>query len=312
MKTVLNNLLRFGLSAALLWWLYTKIDVGHTAEVLRSANVQGIIFAMFFFAAINAILIARWIVLIKALGLSTPLPVAVRYYLIGLFGNLFLPSAIGGDVIKILGLCRNSSEKPKVVASVLLDRLSGFAGMALVAIVSGVAGFRMIEDVSIFGAIGVMAAASVGISLVLFNETAYSFCCQIFAKFPKFKESLMAMHYDIALLKDRQSAIYQAVGLSALSQLTLAVTFYLIARALHQDVALFYFIIFMPLICVLSTVPSIGGLGVREAGAAYFFGKVGIASGVAVSISLINFVFMVLVGILGGLYFIATQPKNNK
>ena len=63
----------------------------------------------------------------------------------------------------------------------------------------------------------------------------------------------------------------------------------------------------MPLICVASSVPSIGGLGVREAGTAFLLAKVGVDSGVAVSISLINFLFMVLVGLLGALIYWLTK-----
>ncbi len=310
MKNILNNLVRFGLSAVLLWWLSTKIDFVKTSEVVKSADLAYIVYAALVFIAIMVILIGRWFVFIKVLDLKVGFGTATRYYLIGLFGNLFMPSAIGGDVIKIVGLCHGSQDKPKVVASVLVDRLSGFAGMVVVATVSFIFGYRLIADASIALAIVAMAVASTGIGMVLFNQTAYSFCCQIFGRFPKFKESLMRMHYDIALLKGRQIAIYQAIGLSILSQIALAGTFYLISRALHLDVSLFYFVIFIPLICVLSTVPSIGGLGVREAGAAYFLGKVGVASGVAVSISLINFLFMVLVGLFGGVYFFLTRPKK--
>ena len=311
-KSVLGNFSRFGLSGVLLWWLYTKIDVEQTVKVLKSADLKFIFYALIFFFVINLILIVRWFVFIKALDLQAPFWVAVRYYLAGLFGNLFLPSAIGGDVIKILGICRTSSQKPKVVASVILDRLSGFAGMVVVATVSFILGFRLIQDLSVFILIVGMAVTSTGIAMVLLNETAYSFCCQIFGRFPKFKDSLMRMHYDIALVKGRQGSIVQAVLLSAFSQLTLAVTFFLVSKALHQNVSLFYFIIFIPLICVVATVPSIGGLGVREAGAAYFFGKVGVASGIAVSISLINFLFMVLVGLLGGFLYLVIQPPEEK
>ncbi|MCB9756842.1 MAG: flippase-like domain-containing protein [Candidatus Omnitrophica bacterium] len=311
MKNILNNLVRVGLSAVLLWWLSTKIDFVKTANVVKSADLVYIFYALVLFMVINFVLISRWFVFIKALDLKVGFGTAARYYLIGLFGNLFMPSAIGGDVIKIVGLCHGSQDKPKVVASVLVDRLSGFAGMVVVATVSFIFGFRLIADASIALAIVAMAVVSTGIGMVLFNQTAYSFCCQIFGRFPKFKDSLMRMHYDIALLKGRKSAIYQAIGLSILSQVLLAVTFFLVSCSFHQSVSLIYFIIFIPLICVLSTVPSIGGLGVREAGAAYFLGKVGVASGVAVSISLINFLFMVLIGLLGGIYFLLTQPKKD-
>lgn len=310
-KKFLSNAIPFVLSGGLLWFLFTKIDFPHTVAVIKSADIKFILYALAFFVLINFILITRWFVFIKALELKVKFSTAVRFYLIGLLGNSILPGAIGGDLIKILGLCSGAQDKPKVVASVLLDRLSGFAGMVVVATVSFILGFKMISNLSVVILIVGMAFASICIGVVLFNETAYSFCCQIFGRFPKFKDSLMRMHYDIALLKGRQGAGYQAIFLSALSQLTLAVTYFLIAKALHQDVLFFYFIIFTPLICVVSTVPSIGGLGVREAGAAYFFGIVGVASGVGGSITFISFLFMILVGIFGGVYFVLTRPQKS-
>lgn len=306
-KSLLSSLLRFGLSAVLLIYIFSKIDAEQTLAVVKTADIRFIIYAFLVFFTISFLLLLRWSVFIKALKLEAPFFSIVRYFFIGLFGNLFLPSAIGGDVIKIFGLCRYSTQKAKVVASVLLDRLSGFAGMVGVATAAFLFGHRVINDASVLISIVAMAGASAVIGTVLFHEGAYSFCCQVFARFPRVKESLMKMHYDIALLKDRPAALLQAVGISALSQVSLALTFFFISKALHQDVPLFYFIIFVPLICVASTVPSIGGLGVREAGTAYLLAKVGVASGVAVSISLINFLFMVLMGLLGGLFYVSTN-----
>jgi len=309
LKNIFDNFLRFGLSGALLCWLYTKIDVPKTVAAIRSADLNYIFLAFFVFFIINFILILRWAVFLNALDIKVPLKTIFRYYLVGLFGNLFLPSAIGGDVIKILGLCRTSTQKSKVVASVVLDRLSGFAGIVIVAIGSLSLGYRSIPDNSILIAITVMTCFSLGLGTVLFNETAYSFCCQIFGKLPKIKDMIMRMHYDIVLIKDHPGAIFQAVALSVFSQLILAVAFFLTAKALHQEVVLFYFVIFIPLVCVISSLPSIGGLGVRETGLKVLFGKVGVTDGISVSIGLINFLFMVLVGLLGGLYYLMTRPK---
>ncbi|MCC6758066.1 MAG: flippase-like domain-containing protein [Candidatus Omnitrophica bacterium] len=307
-KKFLSNFLPFAVSAALLWVLSKMIDFNEAIRIIKSADLKYIFYALMFFSTINLILIVRWFVFIKALELKVDFVTAVRYYLIGLLGNSILPSSVGGDVIKIVGVCAGSQDKPKVVASVLIDRLSGFAGMVLVATVSFILGFRLISNPSVILLVIGMAVASTGIATVLFNQTAYSFCCQIFGRFPKFKDALMKIHYDLALLKGRQWAGYQAILLSALSQMTLAVTYFLLAKALHQDVNFFYFIIFTPLICVVSSVPSIGGLGVRELGAAYFFGKVGMLESAASSVTFISYLFMVFIGLLGGLYFLLTRP----
>ena len=120
----------------------------------------------------------------------------------------------------------------------------------------------------------------------------------------------MNVHYDLALIKGKKLAALGAIGVSCMGQILLSVTFYLIARSLHQDVPVLYFMVFVPIICVAASLPSIGGLGVREAGAAYFLAKVGVESGVAVSISLISFLFMVLVGLIGGIFYTVTKSSG--
>lgn len=306
-KKFLGNLFRFGLSFALLFYLYTLIDVKKTVEVLKAADPLDLLYALIAFVICMTILLVRWLIYVRGLGLEIPAGYVTRYFFIGLFGNLFLPSAIGGDVIKVLGLCRYTTQKPKVVASVLLDRLSGFAGMVIVAIISYLFAHRMIGDASLMISILVISGASGAFIVVLFNEKLYSFCCRVFERFPKIKKNLMNLHYDVVLLKGRSEVIAQAVALSCVGQLVLAFVFYFVAAALQQDVPLVYFFIFVPLICVASSMPSIGGLGVREAGTVYLLSKVGVESGVAMSISLINFAFMVLSGLVGGLVYLLTK-----
>jgi uncharacterized protein (TIRG00374 family) len=309
-KNLLNWAGRLLLSGVLLGCLFRMIDVEKTMALVKSADLMYVFYSFAFFVLIHFFLLIRWGVFIRALGLKAAVVNVVRFFFIGLFGNLFLPSSIGGDVIKTIGLCKNSQQKPKVVASVLLDRLSGFAGMVVVAIFTFVIGYRYINDITLLVSIGVMALVSTTLVLVLFNERLYAFCCRIFDPFPQIKKGLMHVHYDIVLLKGHYQALFQSVGLSCLGQIVLAVIWYLLAKALHQDISFIYFLIFVPLICVVSALPSIGGLGVREAGATLLLARVGVDSGVSLSISLFNFVFMVLMGVIGGIVFIATKTSQ--
>lgn len=310
LKELFSNILRYGLSIALLVYLYFKIDIAKTAAVVKSADMEYIGYALLVSGLIYVVILVRWWILIRALSLEVRFGQMTRYFFIGLFGNLFLPSSIGGDVIKVWGLCRHTSAKPKVVASVILDRLSGFGGIVVVAIISFAAGYKVVNDLSLLLSIAFMALASFGLSAVLFQEKIYSFCCTIFRRFPKIQKTLMNIHYDIALLKNRLDAIYKAVAMSCVTQVLLSVVFFLTGKALHQDVALVYWMIFVPLICVASSLPSIGGLGVREAGAAFLLAKVGVDPGIAVSISLINFLFMVVAGLVGGVIYLSMKTQH--
>jgi len=306
LKDFLNFLLRFGVSAALLWFIFTKIDTEQTITVLRSADLSYIGYAALIFIFINSLVLWRWKIFINALNLSVPMIDVVRYFFIGLFGNLFLPSAIGGDAIKIYGLCRKSSQKTRVVASILLDRLSGFAAISAVATCSFIFGYRFIEDRSLALPIVLMVGATFTLVIVLFNQKMFNFGCRIFQKFPKIKNALKNMHDDIMMLKNKRKEGYKAFWLSCVCHILLAFTYFLVAKALHQDIEFYYFLIFVPIICVASAFPSIGGLGFREAGAAYLFTKIGVDSGVAVSLTLINFSFIIVIGLIGGAVYVST------
>jgi len=305
-KSLLSFLARIGLSGVLLWYVFSKIDTKSTVETLKSANLAYIFLAAFIFVIINCILLCRWFIFIKALNLSISFKSVVQHYFYGLFGNLFLPTAIGGDLIKVIGLCKDSSQKPKIVASVLIDRLSGFAAIAIVAVIAFIFGHKLIADNTLVIPIVLIAAGVLVIMAVLFNEKIYSFGCRMFNCFPRLKNGLMTMHYDIALLKGahKYKEGIKGIILACICQIIFAFSYYFTAKALHQDISAGPFLIFTPIICVVAAFPSIGGLGVREVGAAYLFAKIGIESGIAVSMSLINFLFMVMVGLVGGFIYV--------
>ncbi len=310
-KNIFSGIARIALSSVLLIWLLKKVDIEQTKEVLFNADLTYLTYALGIFFVINFILLTRWFLLVRALQLKVLFSSVRDYFFIGLFFNLFLPTAIGGDVVKIMGLCKNvPKQRAKVVASVLLDRLSGFLGMSLTALIAFFVGYQLISDKSLLMLIVIMALCSAGVMAVLFNERIYSFGCKVFNGFPKVKERLMKLHYDVVLLKEKRYVVFITIGLSILCQILLAFCSFLIAKALHQDIRIIYFFIFMPLMCIASAFPSIGGLGVREAGAVVLFAKVGVDAGIAASISLMTFIFMAVIGLIGGVIYVTSLSSG--
>lgn len=303
MKNTMSLLLRFGLSGALLYYISRQIDFEATMEVLKSADITNLVYSLLIFFFIHYLLLVRWQLFIKGLDVSVEFLNLVSHFFVGLFGNLFLPTSIGGDVLKTIGLCKSSDEKPRVVASVLLDRLSGFAGISLVAVLSYIFGYSFIEEKFLAIPIALMGSGLLTIVTLLFNKTFYSITCKLLKGFPKLSGGLMTMHDDIQMLKNHKIKGFLAIGVGALGQVVFAIMMYFIAKALHQDIPIVYFLIFAPLINVVSIVPSIGGLGVREMGAVFLFGKIGVAEGVAASMTLLIFVYMVIIGLIGGAFY---------
>ncbi len=305
-KTLWTFFLRFGLSAILLGWLFSRIDYKHTWAVVKDADHNYLLAAFFVFFTTCALILWRWIILLKALNLKFTRLTAARWFFVGMFFNLFLPTSIGGDVIKALGLSSQTGQKPKVFASIVLDRLIGLLGIVLIASISFFFGRKIIGDSSITLSIITLAGVTMVIGLVLFSSRVFSFVCKIFKKLPKVKETLLKLHGDLILMRGKHKQFLATLSISILSQIVLAYDFYLTALGLHQKIPLVYFIVFSPLVCVVTSLPSIGGLGVREMGWVYLLSKIGVSQNVALALSLINFTFIVIVGLIGGIWYVAS------
>ncbi len=309
-KNALSFFGRLALSSVLLVWLFHYIDWKDIITAVKMADwkLLGVAFVLFFL--IQFLCVVRWAVFMKALNLLPSWWVTARYFFVGAFCNLFLPTSIGGDVVKAIGMSRSVGNKPKVFASVLLDRLSGFGGLVLLAVIAYLFGHQVIDAPAVIIPVIALTGISLVIGFMLFHEGVYAFCCQIFKRVPKLHKALMEMHADVLMMKARKRTAVGCVLMSAFFQVLGSVMYYLIAIALGQQVPLSYFLVVTPIVCAVSFLPSIGGLGGRELGWVYFLSRVGVDKGIAASISLISFFIVVVLGILGGVFYVTSGPSG--
>ena len=76
--------------------------------------------------------IARWHVLLQSGGVKIPFSRTTELTLMGLFASNFLPTTIGGDVVRLTGVMQMGFDRAICLASIAADRIIGLAGMALV------------------------------------------------------------------------------------------------------------------------------------------------------------------------------------
>ena len=306
MKQKLKNFWPYLISAILLVVLFSRIDFKDTWEAVKTANMTYLLAAMLIQFVSSILILWRWIILMKALGLKFKRFNSARWFFIGQFLNLILPSSVGGDVFKGLGLSKETGHRPKVFASIVLDRMIGFVAIVMIAAVSFFFGRKIVNNQVIALSIICMVGGLMTIAIVLFSHRIFSQVTKIFGAWPKVKDGLMKLHYDLVLMKGKLKEVVWAMLLSILAQIIFASEFYFIAKAMHQKIGLVYFIIFSPLVCVVSSLPSIGGLGVREVGWVSLLSILSVPQGIAMGLSLISFALLFIVGIFGGLFYVAT------
>ena len=88
-----------------------------------------------FFLALASLLIsrlfviARWHVLLRSGGVRIPFSRSAELTLMGLFASHFLPTTIGGDVVRLAGVMQMGFDRAICLASIAADRLIGLGGM---------------------------------------------------------------------------------------------------------------------------------------------------------------------------------------
>jgi glycosyltransferase 2 family protein len=73
--------------------------------------------------------VSRWHVLLRSAGIDISFWRTAMLTFTGLFGNNFLPTTIGGDVVRLAGAMQLGYDRAICLASMVADRLIGMAGM---------------------------------------------------------------------------------------------------------------------------------------------------------------------------------------
>ena len=247
--------------------------------------------------------------LLETAEIHLPLKRLISAFSGGIFFNMFLPSTVGGDFVRSADIGYHSKKTSTVVATVLLDRISGFAGMIAVALVALMLGYGIIKDRRIGFAIGILTASLFLIILFIFNGSVYGFLKKF--SFPgrlgKIFSGMQNVLQQMHGFKDHKAIIVKNLLLSVAIQSIGPIATYMVAVSFHLEVNILYFFLFVPIISAVTFLPiSIGGLGVRDYMTILLFTHMGISKHFAFAFSLLGFFFILIYAGIGGLIYVLT------
>jgi len=294
-------------SALLLTILFWRVD---RPTVLRT--VQALPLKVFLGCAALYILgylisTLRWQRLLLAEGIRLPLWRLTLVYFEAAFFNLFLPTLIGGDIVRGYTIYRITQGHDASIPSILVDRLSGFAALVGIALIALGLASRQVRDPQVAVMILAVAVAFSVVIAVLLHDRMKERASGLLriVRLTRFQAKLQGMVEALQRYRGHRRALGQAIALSVLLQALIIVTYYLIGAGLNLRVPIAYFFLYVPLITFVAMLPvSVAGLGVREGGAVYFFAKVGVDTATALTMSLVWFSLTLVVSGLGGLAFL--------
>ncbi|MBI3710418.1 MAG: flippase-like domain-containing protein [Proteobacteria bacterium] len=296
-------------SVLLLAVLLQRIDIAPMAARLAKLDVVVAALAVAIVAVQLCIAAQRWRLVARMVDVALRSDTALRIMFIGQFFNQTLPSAIGGDAIRIWLVTRENIALGKAVSAVLCDWV--FALFVLIGLIGGSLPllYGRVGDVAArSGMTMLVAAAAVAMAIFLIlGEALASF----FARW-RFTRPLGTLAADFRRLLEAPAATAGLVGQSLVVHVLTVAAVYELARALDVAVPFADCLVITPPVILATMLPiSVAGWGVRESAMVVGFGLVGIAAVDALALSVCFGLAQIMVGLPGGVLWLRGRRIND-
>jgi hypothetical protein len=298
-------------SVVLLVILFRWVDMAQLWETAKRASVPWLVVAIFVFALSTSVSVWRWHVLLKTQRVGITFPSLVGSFMVATFFNNFLPSNIGGDVIRIADTARVANSKTLATTIVLMDRILGLMALVLVGAIGATAAGRLHHSAAPIWPVWLWTgffAAAAATTPALFAPVAFGRLLRPLTVFhPEWVgERIEKLTAALARFGEDPMALLLAFGGAIAVQGGLVLFYCAVAYALHLDVAFTDLAVVIPVSFVVQLLPvSVGGFGVREGFFSYYFHSIGQPIEDAVLLSLVAQSLLMLFSLSGGVVYLA-------
>lgn len=303
-------LVKLAVTSALLWWVLSEVRWRDLGGTLAKANVALFLLAAAALAGQLTLMGVRWWYIMRFQALAVGLGDTIRLMFVGHFFNFFLPGSTGGDVIRAYLVTKRTDSRTVAVATVLLDRFAGLAGMALLAGVMTLVTWASPQARRAALAVGITVAIIVAAGLVMFSRRVGRALRldALLDRLPRSRNLRIAMQ----TLRDLPRSPRTAAAVAAMTvgvHLLLAGGIACLGAALGLPVPVRLYFLFVPVIYILAAIPvSIGGLGVVEGMYVVFFAQsAGVDSSPVVALSLLARLTPMLLSLPGLVFWLAER-----
>jgi hypothetical protein len=294
-------------SAGLLYLALRGIDFGQVKA--RLANIN---FAWVAAAAAVALFqlwlgAVRWRDVTRVCGTDLPLARAFRYNFIGAFFNQTLPSAIGGDAVRLMLLGRSDAGWRVATYSVFIDRAVGLIALAVLVLATLPLSWQLILDEKGRYAIALLGLAAIGAGggFLLLGWLPWPWLDSWFPTRHLRACSTVANR----VIFGRETALRVAI-VSITIHLLAVVMIWLIAQSITAAGRPAQLLALVPPVMLITMLPiSIAGWGLREASMMVAFGYAGLPQADGLTVSLLFGTMIFAIGAAGGLVWILSSEK---
>jgi len=306
MKGIVSMLVKVCISIAIMYFLLRSIDLATLWQTFASVNPLAVVFVAVLFLCTQSISTFRWSVILKK-DVDISYFKLLSIYFVGMFFNNFLPTMVGGDLVKGYYLYKYSNKGDVALASIFMDRYSGFAALMCITALALIPGYALIKGTALPGFFVLLIGGFAAMSLVIWVGPLHSWAMRLMDKihFYGINKKIDTFYRVLMGYKSHADILAKIFACSVVVQGGVIIGYYVLGSGLGMDIPLGYYFLFIPLTTVISMLPiSLSGLGIREGAFIFLFTMVGATKEQAITLSLLWFATCAFVSIIGGVEYV--------
>jgi uncharacterized protein (TIRG00374 family) len=306
MKQRLRTYGILALSVLLLYLVLRKVGLDELLATLKNTDPYWVLISLALEPLLLLASVIKWQILLKTQKMAVSLPRLYGLYMVGRFFNNFLPTTVGGDVVRGYELGNYTKDHARSMASVFVERLTGFIMLILLAIISIFSRLRSVGDIRL--SLGLWTAVFGMVAAVwLILDPRPLDLIERWVKLPllyKYIPKFRKFHAGLMAYRTEKQALALAMLWSFVFMVLAIANVYASALAFYKPISFLAIAAVTPVILVISMLPlTFNGLGIQEWAFVLLFPWIGLPASVGLSTIVLIRAKSLLVGVLGGLVY---------
>jgi glycosyltransferase 2 family protein len=299
-RSVLFRALRITVAAGLTGYILWKSHPRAVLAALVGADWRFIAIAVLLVLGDRALIAYRWVVLLCIVDPSRrpPLAAVLRVFFVSSFVGTFLPT-VGGDAFRAYSTAKLDVRGGDAVASVFMDRILGVASILIMALIGLLFSNDLARNSWVVASLAITGGVCLLTLLLVFSRRTAGVASAILAQLPAAVQHAGGrMLESIGRYARYRRDLANGLVCSVAVQVIRILQAYYIGRGLGIAAGLTTYFAIIPLILLIILLPvTFNGIGTGQAAFLWFFGRVGVMTAAAFTLS----VLYVALGIVGNL-----------
>jgi uncharacterized membrane protein YbhN (UPF0104 family) len=305
--------LRAAVSAVMLFVLIRRVHVHNLLPDWSPHAVFDLVAAVLITLVGIVLSAVRWQRVLVALEAPARLLTLATHYFAGLFVSNFLPSTIGGDVLRVARLSAANHDRPTTFASVVLERLSGWIVLPVITL-TGLALNPALRHLGTASRVaeGIAVGTLVLLAAVLVSAASPKIGGRL-GHSEGWRRFIAAVHLGLVRFRRHPAAAAEVLVAGFVYQLFVVWAAFLAAGAMQIDIGITAMLAFMPAVAIVQVLPvTIGGLGVREGAFVLFLHPLGVQTHEAIALGVLVYGINLVASLAGAPAFASGSRKTSR